>query len=162
MSEFSIDLSGLNAETLAEKGDLMQAAILETVGSLGAQLLERVQAKVSGQVLHVVSGQLLSDLTMQAAAYVDGICQTSVGIDEGQPSYIYAYVNEFGGSGWYPIVPVNANYLAFMGRDGKQVFTKLVNHPPAKERSYLRSSLEEMQDQIYTEIKASVAEVFAA
>jgi hypothetical protein len=69
----------------------------------------------------------------------------------------YAYVQEYGGSGPYEIVPVNARVLAFMapgrmaiGKSGENgmVFTMHVNHPPLQERSYLRRTLAQQRGTI--------------
>ena len=42
------------------------------------------------------------------------------------------------------------------------VFARKVNHPPAKERSYLRSSLAEMEDEIYAQLDETVARVLGS
>ena len=38
---------------------------------------------------------------------------------------------------------------------GKLVFARRVNHPPAKERLFLRSSLDDMRDQIITRLSSA-------
>jgi hypothetical protein len=117
---------------------------------------------------------------------------TSVGIDnDGQPSYIVAYVREFGGEKWYDIYPHEAVFaaagLSGEGRvskhskegfapfeegrlphslawseGGTMVFARHVWHPPAKEQSYLRSSLAEMQDEVRAALVETIAGVLAA
>ena len=129
---------------------------------------------------------------LQAAAYVDGVCETSVGIDNnGQPSYIVAYVREFGGEKWYDIYPHEVDFgiagLSGQGRisphsaegsiaaeegrlphslawseGGTMVFARHVWHPPAKEQSYLRSSLAETQDEVRAALVETIAGVLAA
>jgi hypothetical protein len=146
---------------MRNRGELLDAAILSAVNSLGAQLLARVQTKLSGEVLASRTGQLLNSVEQQAAEFVGSVCQTSVGIDEGSPSFLYGYVQEYGGSKWYEIVPVQAQVLAFEGPEGI-IFAKSVHHPPLPERSYLRSSLAEMEDMIYAELEASVGQVLTA
>lgn len=163
------------AQELAARGELLLSAILRAVGTLGTQLLERVRSKILPVVRTEIGQEFLDSIQLQAAAYVDQVCKTSVGIDdEGQPSYIVAYVREFGGEKWYDIFPVNAKALAFMGgvfnpeslSNAKtvqtMVFTKHVYHPPAIERSYLRSSLAEMQEAVQAELTRTIAEVLAA
>ena len=178
---------------LVERGQLLDAAILEAVGSLGTQLWERVRSKIEPVVRTAIGQEFLDSILLQAAAFVDRVCGTSVGIDdEGQPSYVVAYVREFGGSGGYDIYPIAAVFgaaglgtqgrisphsaedsiaalegrlphsLAWVGEGGGMVFAQHVHHPPAKERSYLRSSLAEMELQIKDEIVAAIAGVLAA
>ena len=169
------------AEELAAKGELLDAALLETVGTLGMQLKELAQSKIAPVIRTAIGQGIFDSIQQQAAACVDGICSTSVGIDdEGQPSYIVAYVREFGGEKWYDIFPVRAKSLHFFvggggGEEGfelgvaeaeggasAEVFARHVHHPPAKEQSYLRSSLVEMQDEVRAAITETVAGVLAA
>ena len=165
-------------DELVARGEGLQAAIAETLNGLGAQLLERAQSKIAPVVRTAIGQELFESIQMQAAAYIGQVCQVSVGIDDaGQPSYIVAYVREFGGEKWYDIYPKNALVLAFPGisgvleataehgemkTPGATVFAKHVWHPPAKERSYLRSSLEEMQGEVRAAIAETLAEVLAA
>lgn len=151
------------AEALAAKGELLDAALLEAVGSLGTQLLARVQSKIAPVVRTAIGQEFLDSIQMQAAAVVDHVCSTSVGIDdEGQPSYIVAYVREFGGEKWYDIYPVNAKALHFIVGEGAEVFTRHVRHPPAIERSYLRSSLAEIMETGRQQIAETIAGVLNA
>jgi len=173
--QITIHSEELAAELVA-RGEMLQAAILEAVGGLGEQLLERAQSKIAPVIRTEIGQGIFDSLTLQAAAYIDGVCQTSVFIPpSGAPSYIVAYVREFGGEKWYDIVPVRASVLAFevpggvmlgergpIGLAGDMVFTKHVWHPPAKEQSYLRSSLEEMQGEIRDALYMAIAEVLAA
>ena len=184
-----------NAEVVKElqaRGDLLEADLLEAVGSLGSQLLLRVQSKILPVVRTPIGQELFDSIQLQAAAFVDQVCSTSVGIDnEGQPSYIVAYVREFGGENWYDIYPHEVVFgqvgLSGAGRisqhsaensiavdegrlphalawveGGGMVFAKHVYHPPAVERSYLRSSLAEMQDEVQAQLTRTSAEVLAA
>ena len=87
------------AAELVARGEMLQAAILRAVGTLGEQLLERVQGKIAPVVRTAIGQELYESIQMQAAAYIDAVCQTAVGIDnDGQPSYIVAYVRELAGS----------------------------------------------------------------
>jgi hypothetical protein len=177
---------------LGERGSLLEAALLEAVGSLGSQLLALVRSKILPVVRTPIGQEFLDSIMLQAAAFVDQVCSTSVGIDnEGQPSYIVAYVREFGGENWYDIYPHEAVFgavgLSGAGRlsqhsaensialeegrlphalawaeGGGMVFAKHVYHPPAVERSYLRSSLAEMQDEVQAQLTRTIAEVLAA
>ena len=180
------------ADALIAKGELLDAALLEAVGSLGAQLLARVQSKIAPVVRTAIGQEFLDSIQMQAAAFADHVCSTSVGIDdEGQPSYIVAYVREFGGEKWYDIYP-HEQVFAMAGLGGKgrisqhsaedsvaaaegrlphtlhwtqggeSVFAMHVWHPPAEERSYLRSSLAEMMEPGRRYLAETIAEVLNA
>jgi hypothetical protein len=191
MIHLTIHSQELVAE-LEARGELLQAAILETMGGLGERLQELAQSKIAPVVRTSIGQELFDSIMLQAAAYVDGVCETSVGIDNnGQPSYIVAYVREFGGEKWYDIYPHEVDFgiagLSGQGRisphsaegsiaaeegrlphslawseGGTMVFARHVWHPPAKEQSYLRSSLAEMQDEVRAALVETIAGVLAA
>jgi hypothetical protein len=191
MIQLTIHSQELVAE-LEARGELLQAAILETMGGLGERLQELAQSKIAPVVRTAIGQELFDSIMLQAAAYVDAVCMTSVGIDnDGQPSYIVAYVREFGGEKWYDIYPHEVDFgiagLSGQGRisphsaegsiaaeegrlphslawseGGTMVFARHVWHPPAKEQSYLRSSLAEMQDEVRAALVSTIAEVLAA
>jgi hypothetical protein len=191
MIQLTIHSQELVAE-LEARGELLQAAILETMGGLGERLQELAQSKIAPVVRTSIGQELFDSIMLQAAAYVDGVCETSVGIDNnGQPSYIVAYVREFGGEKWYDIYPHEVDFgiagLSGQGRisphsaegsiaaeegrlphslawseGGTMVFARHVWHPPAKEQSYLRSSLAETQDEVRAALVETIAGVLAA
>lgn len=73
----------------------------------------------------------------------------------------YARIWEFGGKTRpHIILPRNASVLAFMGKDGKMVFARKVQHPGSRipEKSYARSTLAEQAADITAAIKDGVAE----
>jgi len=147
---------------LRSKKRLLEEALLATVQDLGAQLLTLVQGNLSGAVLQSQTGVLLSAVEQQAAAFVESVCQTSVGIADDSPEWIIGMTHEYGGTGWYDIYPINGKALAFMGQAGETVFARHVNHPPAAERSWLRSALADIEAIAVEEIKTTIAEVMAA
>jgi hypothetical protein len=184
--------SQMLVEELGARGEMLQAAILETMGGLGERLQELAQSKIAPVIRTSIGQEIFDSIMVQAAAYVDGVCQTSVGIDnDGQPSYIVAYVREFGGEKWYDIYPhevvfgaaglggagrisqhsAEGSIAAEEGRlphslawseGGTMVFARHVWHPPALERSYLRSSLDEMQGEVRAALVETLAGVLAA
>lgn len=183
-----VDDSEIQAALLEKKSTLMDA-IQETVGTLGQQLQQMAQAKIAPVVRTAIGQGIFDSIMLQAAAFVDAVCQTSVFIEpSGDPSYIVAYVREFGGEKWYDIYPL-ATILGggigegikspFSSKDqdpynesrlprtlawiagGAAVFAAHVWHPPAEERSYLRSSLAEIEDLAYAELSAAVNGVLA-
>jgi hypothetical protein len=168
-----IDDSDVGAELERKQGMLM-TAIAEAVDTVNLRLYERVEEKLSGEVLQRRTGTLAGAVDMQAARFVGAVCAASVGIDDGHPSFLVGLVQEYGGEKWYDIYPVNAKVLAFMGGAynpetlghassvSAMVFTPHVHHPPLPERSYLRSSLAEMEDLLYSELTEALTEVLAA
>jgi len=51
----------------------------------------------------------------------------------------------------YIIRPKNGRFLVFIGRDGKKVFARLVNHPGIKGNRYLTGTFERLKPQIRKE-----------
>ena len=147
--------------SLAERKDLLMAAIEEKVGILGQQLYDLVAAKLSGGVLNIGTGALLSSVMLAAVGVTGMAVGTFVEIPEDSPQYLIGKVHEYGGAGYYPIEPVNAQALRFIV-GGTLVFAKHVNHPPAIERSFLRSSLDEMTETVYAELQSTIGEVLGA
>ena len=177
-------------ESLAGKEEKLSAAILERMDILGIRLLERVQGKLSGEVLERRTGALLGDVDIWAANFVGQVCGVSVGIPDEAPSWLVGMTHEYGGTRWYDIYPYEAIYqaagltgkgrisphsaedsiaraegqlphtLRWEGPDGV-VFAMHVWHPPAKERSYLRSSLAEMEEEAVGELHGVLEEVMA-
>lgn len=144
---------------LVERKQLrLMEAIEEKVGILTEQMYQMVEDKLSGGVLNVVTGALLSSVVLNAIQVSGMSFEGSVEIPEGSPEHLIGLVHELGGEGYYIIEPVNAQALAFVV-DGKLVITRRVNHPPALQRSFLRSTLDEMGDYIFEELNQTATEV---
>lgn len=148
-------------QDLRRKRELLNEALLATVGDLTGQLYARIEENLDGGVLARHTGELANAVEIQAAEFVGQVCQSQVFIDEESPEWIIGMTHEYGGTGYYLIVPKDATVLAWEGPQG-MVFARRVNHPPAEERSFMRSALAEMESQIVEEIKATIAEVLAA
>ncbi len=132
-------------------------AIRKRLDELDAKLQRKIQTeKLSGQVLHHRTGKLINSIRMipakvagpKVAGYVEG---------GGGPAW-YGKIHEYGTDRAYEIVPVNKKALAFM-LNGKQVFATKVQHPAFQERSFMRSSLAEMKDQIHADLQDAVNQV---
>ena len=134
----------------------LQAALLQKVSMLALKLEERVKRKLSGEVLNVKTG----DLRRSIANKVEQSAHAVIGTVYSSGDVKYAAIHEFGGTTKAHVIEaVNAKALAFsMG--GQQVFAKRVNHPGSKipERSFLRSSLADMRDEITEGLHRTVAE----
>lgn len=108
-----------------------------------------VRAKLDGPVLRRRSGRLVNSIKnemREGTTYIYGIVYS-----RGVP---YARIHEYGGQTRpHDIVPRNAKALHFW-IGGKEVFSQRVHHPGSKipMRSYMRSSLREMQARLSGEI----------
>lgn len=110
--------------------------------------------KLSGQVLNRVSGRLMASIGRDVQVKPNGV----YGRVFSSGDVKYAAIHEFGGqTAPHLILPKKASVLRFEA-GGKTVFARKVNHPGSKmpERSFLRSSLRDMSEQISREMKESV------
>jgi phage gpG-like protein len=145
----SLEVQGLE-ETRA-RFDAYPAALQAALGAkateLAAALADLVKNdKLSGAVLNTRSGALSDSIAASVTADADGFL-ASVG-SEGDVKY--AAIQEYGGkTSAHEILPVKGDVLAFIV-GGAQHFARKVEHPGSviPERSYLRSSLEDMKDEI--------------
>lgn len=126
--------------------------------TLMSELRLKVIENVSGKVLHSKSGAL-------AASVVDGVSNIGssligfVEVASGDPKVqAYAEAHEYGGKGYYEIVPVHKTVLKFVSKSGETVYAPYVFHPPAPERSYLRSAFAEMAPEIEEQLNEALAE----
>lgn len=136
-------------EQMAKLQSLPEAIRTElrtSVKKLGFQLELLVKRKLSGPVLKAPTGNLRGSINTRIEERGDetvAIVGTSVGVIP------YARIHEFGGI----IEAKNASYLIFKTPDGAWHKVKSVQMP---ERSYLRSSLNDMRNGIRTELQAAV------
>lgn len=142
-----------------------------------------VGQKLQGQVLHQRTGKGASSVRVIPAS-TQGNAMVG-GVQAGGGPAFYLFFHEHGTESAYKIVPKNRQALAFFpqglsnvqggrsimrglgrGRMGSAakfgaaggVVVKSVMHPPIKERSFMRTSLKEMRDEIVAMIKAALAE----
>jgi phage gpG-like protein len=153
MLDVSLD-GGLSA-SLAAMPERLRDALSSKVATLAAELQAKIQQKLSGTVLNQKSGALARSI---AASIDDSSADVAVTI--AMSDIKYAAIHEFGGT--IPpreIVPDKAKTLAFVV-GGKQVFAARVNLPAIAmpERSYMRSSLAEMADEIRESLTGAVVE----
>jgi phage gpG-like protein len=135
----------------------LHAALLRKVYELALKLEAHVKNdKLSGQVLNHKSGNLWRSIQNHVT---DG--STSVtGKVYSAGDVKYAAIHEFGGHiPSHVIEAKNAKSLAFV-MGGQMRFFKQVNWPGATmpERSFLRSSLSDMKDDIVTGLKEAAQE----
>jgi phage gpG-like protein len=154
----------LEPEGLAEASARLEAYPAALTAALNAKAAELAGAlvdtvkndKLSGGVLNARSGALSDSIVASVSADPDGFV-ASVGSDG---DVKYAAIQEYGGkTGAHEILPIKAQALAFVA-GGAQRFARRVNHPGSviPERSYLRSSLDDMRDDIVAALTDAVAE----
>jgi phage gpG-like protein len=137
----------------------LQAALGAKATELAAALADLVKSdKLSGAVLNAGSGTLRDSIAASVTADADGVL-ASVG-SEGDVKY--AAIQEYGGkTSAHEILPVKGDVLAFVAGNG-QHFARRVEHPGSviPERSYLRSSLEDMKDEILAALADCAADAW--
>jgi phage gpG-like protein len=156
---FAIDLAGL--DQACARLDALPAALIaalrEKAAELAAALADRVRNdKLSGAVLNARSGALQGSIAADVLADGDGVL-ASVG---STGDVKYAAIQEYGGkTGAHEILPTKAQALAFIA-GGAERFARKVKHPGSliPERSYLRSSLDEMSEEIVSALAVAAAQ----
>jgi phage gpG-like protein len=134
----------------------IRSALLRKVTALALMLEAKVKdEKLSGQVLNVRSGALRRSIfneVTDTATEVTGKVASSGDIK-------YASVHEYGGTINIPEITAKGKALAFM-MGGKQVFFKKVaaHTVTMPERSFMRSSLKDMESQIREGLTQTVRE----
>lgn len=141
---------------LSAMPDKVRTALVRKVTTLALKLEAKVKGKLSGQVLHVRTGALRRSIFHE----VDQSTTAVTGKVASSGDVKYAAIHEFGGTTKAHIIePVKAKALAFM-MGGKQVFARRVNHPGSRipERSFLRSSMRDMREEITVGLQEAVRE----
>lgn len=130
--------------------------ILRRLDGLPTAIQEAVVAKVRATVEEVydkVHGAL-PKFQIERGTEVQG----SLVIGWFEPSEPKAIAREFGGKGYYEIVPTKARVLRFLGsRDGKMVHTDFVWHPPSREFRDIRDALDTKLLTLGSEIEEIIA-----
>jgi phage gpG-like protein len=155
---FALELEGLEETDARLDGfpAVLQAALGAKAAELAAALADLVKSdKLAGAVLNTRSGALSESITASVSGDEDGVL-ASVG-SEGDVKY--AAIQEYGGkTSAHEILPAKATVLAFVVGCA-QHFARRVEHPGSviPERSYLRSALEDMQDEILAALADAAA-----
>ena len=153
---FDVSLNDTATAALGAMPERIRAALVAKAGVLAAKLQVKIEQKLSGEVLQMKSGALAGSIGVTIEETSGGVAvrlATSADVK-------YAAIHEFGGV--IPpqqIVPDKAKALAFLV-GGKQAFAARVNLPAIAmpERSYMRTSLAEMADDIRDELAATAIE----
>ena len=128
--------------------------VAQAVERLGGMLRDRVERKLSGEVLQQKSGRLAASIAVTVEPTGAGASAT---VSSDAP---YAAIHEYGGT--IPartILPQSARVLAFPWR-GQQRFFKRVTVPAVTmpERSFMRSALAETAPEIRAAIETAAAQ----
>lgn len=139
--------------SLASAPEAVVSALADKASTLRAALLAKIDANLSGAVLQTRSGRLRASIRGSVDRDESGV---SVVLESlGVP---YAAIQEYGGrTGPHEIVALKAKALRFVGPDGP-VYARHVHHPGSTipERSYLRSALAAMRDEIEQDLAGAV------
>jgi phage gpG-like protein len=158
---FALTLDGL--EETSARLEAYPAGLAAALSAKTAELADALadlvkDDKLSGAVLDGRSGALRDSIRASVTADADSV-SASVS-SEGDLKY--AAIQEYGGkTGAHEILPVKAQALAFIA-NGAQSFARRVEHPGSliPERSYLRSSLDEMRGEIVAALAEAAAETW--
>jgi phage gpG-like protein len=157
---FAVELNGLDATNarLDAYPTALAAALAAKASELASALADLVKSdKLAGAVLNVRSGALQALIVAEVSADGDGV-RASVG---SSGDVKYAAIQEYGGkTAAHEILPAKGQALAFMV-GGAQRFARKVEHPGSliPERSYLRASLSEMNDEIVSALTSAAADI---
>lgn len=153
--KLSVEDNGLN-EFLRSRMPAVQQAI---VASLSRSMLvlqsHIVSDKLSGQVLHHRTGTLIASIRLDPAQPEIGADKITAGVSGAGGTAWYGKIHEYGTENSYEIVPRTKKALAFV-MDGVQVIVKRVIHPPFPERSFMRSSFEDLRQTIINGVQSAV------
>ena len=121
---------------------------------LAGALADKVKfEKLAGEVLNARSGALAASIGAEVSSDGEEVSATVGSYGDVK----YAAIQEYGGkTGAHEILPVKGNALAFLV-GGAMRFARRVEHPGSviPERSYLRSSLDEMSAEILAALAAT-------
>jgi len=151
-----LSLNDTASAALAAMPERIAAALAAKANVLATELQAKIQRKLSGDVLNRKSGALAGSISVTTDDPSAGI---SVHI-AASADVKYAAIHEFGGTiPPHQIVPDKARALAFLV-GSKQTLAARVLMPAVTmpERSYMRSSLAEMAEEIREELTGAVVE----
>jgi len=141
--------------SLGARGEKVKREVVKAITGDTLKLEAKIKAKLSGDVLNVVSGNLRASIhSVLPVEQGGGLVRGTVG-QSGDVKY--GRIHEYGGKTSAHVIEAKGNALAFMWK-GNQVFFKRVNHPGSvmPQRSFMRSSLREMQPVLLADVEAAV------
>jgi hypothetical protein len=146
-----------DVDKLAQKPELFIEAVARKVRKFVLMLQRKiVDEKLQGQVLQLRSGKLSRSIKAMPVM-VEGDVVTG-DVEGAGPSATYGVYAEEGGQRSYIIEPKSKKALGFIAAGGAKIFARRVVHPPIKQRSFMRSSLDEMTNQIVSDLRTIEAQ----
>lgn len=137
--------------------EAVRKALVRKSYQLAIALQRKIRTeKLSGQVLNKRTGALQSSIFYEVTETQYGvIAKVAAGKD-----VPYAAIHEYGGTTKPHVIEATKAQALHFHVGGKEVFAKRVNHPGSRmpERSYMRSSLGEMHEQIVEGLTEAVKE----
>lgn len=157
MSFFEVTVHG-DQELIAKLGampDNVRKELRREVNYLAIKMLQMIQGKLRGPVLNYVTGQLFRSIQERVTETTNSITARLFSAGD----VVYAGIHEYGGTINIPeIRPVNAMALRFSPGGGEAIFRMWARahtvHMP--ERSYMRSSLDDMRQEIVEGMREAV------
>src|SRR5271156_3072776 len=155
----TVSIDGVDA--LRTRLDAYPAALASELAAkaqeLASALADKVKyEKLAGEVLASRSGALAASIAAEVSGDGEDVAATVGSFGDVK----YAAIQEYGGkTGAHEILPGKASVLAFIA-GGAMHFARRIEHPGSAipERSYLRSSLDDMRDEIVATLAAAAAE----
>jgi len=129
------------------------------VQMLTNMLQTKVVAKLTNQVLHVRSGLLRSSVNSQTTTDGSKILGT---VSAAGGAAHYGVYHENGIPHAWEIRVAKSRALAFqlgVKENARKIFARSVVHPPLAQRSFMRSALQESENEIRRELAQAVADV---
>ena len=115
-----------------------------------SNLPKRLQTALRKKFTQVIN-EVANKAIAQFPKSYDAASEISSGVEQLTPSSIIGFIEpttartgaiEFGGKGFYDIVPSKARLLVFIGaHDGKKVAVSHVLHPPMKGKHYIEETI---------------------
>lgn len=146
-------------EELETKASRLHEVLFARVQALTNQLAAKVSAKLTNQVLHVRTGVLRG--SVHASTTTDGSKIVGTVESSGGPAF-YGRFHEMGVPHAWEIVATKHKALRFqlsVKANARAIFAKRVTHPALPERSFMRSTLAESEDEIRAALAEAVADV---
>lgn len=156
MSFFEVTVRG-DKELVAKLGampDRVRKELRREVNYLAIKMLIKIQGKLRGPVLHYITGQLFRSIQQRVTETASSITARLFSAGDVK----YAGIHEFGGTINIPeIRPVNALALKF-SVGGQEIFRKFARAHTVTmpERSFMRSSLDDMRQEIVEGMREAV------
>jgi hypothetical protein len=146
-------------EELQAKASRLHEVLFAKVQALTFQLQSKVVAKLSGEVLHRRTGILAGSVHTTATS--DGAIIRGTVSAAGPPA-TYGRFHEYGISRAWEIRATRAKALAFqlgVKENARTIFAKSVVHPLLPQKSFMRSTLQESEQEIRDALAQAVADV---